>query len=214
VLAAGVLLGRTTHANTLKYIYYTTSANFGNMLSMAAASLWLPFLPLLPKQILLNNLLSDLPALAIAADNVDAEQLARPDRLDIREIRRFMLVFGTVSSAFDLFTFAALIRLASGDAARFQTGWFMESLLTELLVLFVMRSRSPIGTTRPSTPVIALTAAAATLALVSPYLGPVSRVFGLVPLPIHILGSVVGITVAYVLVTEAVRRRFWATKPT
>ncbi|MDO9167244.1 MAG: HAD-IC family P-type ATPase, partial [Rhodoferax sp.] len=143
VLRQGVEDGRRTFANTLKYISITTSANFGNMISMALATPLLPFLPLLPKQILLNNFLSDLPSMAISTDNVDAEHIARPQRWDIGLVQRFMIVFGVISSCFDLLTFAALLLVFKASAAEFQTTWFIVSLLTELAVVLVLRTQSP-----------------------------------------------------------------------
>src|SRR5687768_2906365 len=140
VIRRGIEEGRRTFANTLKYVLITTSANFGNMVSMAAASLFLPFLPLLATQILLNNFLSDLPALAIAGDRVDEAWVRRPRRWEIRPIRRFMVVFGLVSSAFDLLTFWLLLAVFAAGPELFRTGWFVASLLTELAVIFVVRT--------------------------------------------------------------------------
>ena len=122
--------GRATFANTLKYVFMATSANFGNMFSMAGASLFLPFLPLLPKQVLLTNLLTDLPEMTIATDRVDPEMVARPRRWDIGFIRRFMIVFGAVSSVFDFLTFGVLLRLLGAAPAQFRTGWFVESVVS------------------------------------------------------------------------------------
>ncbi len=209
VLARGVAEGRRTMANTLKYVYYTTSANFGNMVSMAVASVFIPFLPLLPKQILLNNFLSDLPALAIAGDAVDQEQIIRPRRWSTPEICSFMFVFGGISSIFDLLTFAVLLTLADGTPEHFQSGWFVESLLTELLVLFVMRTHLPMLRSRPAPAVLWITLGVALLALVLPWL-PLGALFGLDPLPPGLLLAVVAITITYVLVTEHAKRRFFA----
>ena len=137
VLVKGVQEGRTTFANTLKYVFMATSANFGNMFSMAGASLFLPFLPLLPKQILLTNLLTDLPEMAIATDSVDNELLKEPRRWDIRFIRKFMITFGIVSSLFDYLTFGALLFLLHANVAHFRTGWFMESVISASLIVLV-----------------------------------------------------------------------------
>ena len=208
VVAAGVREGRRTMANTLTYVRYTTSANFGNMLSMAVASIFLPFLPLLPKQILLNNFLSDLPALAIAGDVADAPTLARPGLWSTQEIQRFMFVFGAISSAFDLATFWLLLELTDGEATLFRTGWFVESLLTELLVLLVLRSRLPLGQSRPAAPVLWLTLAVSALALALPYT-PLAGWFGLVALPPILLAAIVGTTIAYLACTEVAKRRFF-----
>ena len=140
VLHAGILGGRRAFGNVLKYLLMGTSSNFGNMFSMAGAALFLPFLPMLPTQILLNNLLYDLAQLTIPTDNVDAGYTARPRRWDISVIRRFMLVIGPVSSLFDFLTFGVLLYAFHFAQAAFQTGWFVESLATQVLVLFVIRT--------------------------------------------------------------------------
>ncbi len=208
VVANGVREGRRTMANTLKYVYYTTSANFGNMLSMAVASLYLPFLPLLPKQILLNNFLSDIPALTVAADSVDGEELVRPRRWKTKDIRNFMIVFGLISSVFDLTTFAVLIEVSGAVERQFQSGWFVESLLTELLVLLVLRTHRPAWSSRPANLMVGLTALVAGFALALPYL-PMGAWFDLVPLNPEILVAVLVITAAYLVVTEAAKRAFF-----
>ena len=146
VIRQGVEEGRRTFMNTMKYIYVTTSANFGNMISMAIASLLLPFLPLLPFQILLNNFLSDLPAISIASDNVDEELLVRPRKWDIKYIRRFMIVFGLQSSLFDFATFGLLYYVYHTKPDIFRTGWFMESLLSEILILMVLMRMTKMST--------------------------------------------------------------------
>ncbi|MCC6920638.1 MAG: magnesium-translocating P-type ATPase [Alphaproteobacteria bacterium] len=209
VLLRGVDDGRTTFANTMKYIAITTSANFGNMVSMAFASLALPFLPLLASQILLNNFLSDLPSLAIATDNVDRDQVAQPRRWDIGFVRRFMIAFGLVSSAFDVVTFAFLLLAAGAVAATFQTGWFVESLVTELAILLVVRTRRPFWRSRPGAVLLWLTAAVAALALAIPVL-PGAALFGFVPLPLPVMAGLVAITVAYVAASEITKRWFFA----
>lgn len=149
VLAQGGANGRVTFANTMKHIFITTNANFGNMLSMAGASLFLPFLPLLPKQILLNNFLSGLPSLAIATDDVDTEQLETPRRWDQGLIRRFMFAFGMVSSVFDFLTCGLLLLWLRSTEAQFQTAWFVESLMTELFIVMVTRTHRPFLRSRP-----------------------------------------------------------------
>lgn len=201
VLVQGIDDGRTTFANTMKYIAITTSANFGNMISMAVASLFLPFLPMLAKQILLNNLLSDLPSMAIATDAVDVEDTRRPTRWDIGFVRRFMVRFGLISSLFDLATFAFLLFFADATAAIFQTGWFVESLLTELAIVLVVRTRKAFWRSRPSPLLAWLTLAVAVLAIALPYL-PLSDSLGFVPLPLPVLCGLVAITAAYVLASE------------
>ncbi len=149
ILKQGIDEGRRTFANTLKYILTTTSANFGNMFSMAAASMFLPFLPLLASQILLNNFLSDIPGTSIASDNVDPEWVARPRRWDNQFIARYMIVFGLVSSIFDLMTFGLLLYVFNVTANEFRTGWFVESLLTELVIALVVRTRRLCFRSRP-----------------------------------------------------------------
>ncbi|HET9023154.1 MAG TPA: magnesium-translocating P-type ATPase, partial [Burkholderiaceae bacterium] len=169
VLHDGIEEGRRVFANTMKYVYTTTSANFGNMLSMAALSLVIPFLPLLPKQILLNNFLSDVPSMTIATDRVDREQVDRPRRWDIRFIRNFMLVFGLVSSLFDYLTFGALLYWLRATEREFQTGWFIESLMTELFIVLVMRTRRPFLHSRPGTLLFVATIVVAGTTVFLPY---------------------------------------------
>jgi Mg2+-importing ATPase len=209
VLERAIGEGRRTFANTLKYIQITTSANFGNMISMALATPLLPFLPLTATQILLNNFLSDLPALAISNDRVDAAQLRRTQRWDLAELRRFMLVFGLVSSAFDLLTFALLRWVFDADATLFHSAWFAVSLLTELAVLLVLRTRGAAWRSRPAALLAWITATVAALALALPYIGAAARVFGFVPLPAPLLATLLGVVAAYVVSTEAAKHRFW-----
>ena len=208
VLAHGVRLGRQTFTNTLKYVFITTSANFGNMVSMAGASLFLPFLPLLPKQILLNNFLSDAPSMTIATDRVDVEQVERPRRWNIRLIRNFMLVFGLVSSVFDCLTFAALLYWLKATESQFQTGWFIESLLTELVVVLVMRTHRPCFKSTPGRLLLQTTSVVAGVAMVLPFT-TVGAMFGFVRLPPLFVLSLVGITAGYVAATEVVKRWFF-----
>ena len=141
VLADGILEGRKSFVNSMKYIFISTGATFGNMFSIAGASLFLPFLPMLPKQILLNNLISDLPFLTIASDNVDNAQLTRPGKWDLKLIRNFMIVFGLHSSIFDFITFYLLYFIYKLPESDFQTGWFIESTITEILILYIIRTR-------------------------------------------------------------------------
>ncbi|MCE5259700.1 MAG: magnesium-translocating P-type ATPase, partial [Chloroflexi bacterium] len=161
VLHQGIEEGRRTFANTIKYVFITTSANFGNMFSMAGASLFLPFLPMLPLQILLTNFFTDFPALGIAADSVDPEMVQTPQRWNIRFIRRFMVTFGLVSSVFDYLTFGALLLMLHAAEAEFQTGWFVESTLTELLILLVIRTRRPFWKSKPARVVLVAVVAVA-----------------------------------------------------
>ncbi|TSE04344.1 magnesium-translocating P-type ATPase [Mesorhizobium intechi] len=208
VLVRGVDDGRKTFANTMKYISITTSANFGNMISMAVASLFLPFLPLLAKQILLNNFLSDVPSLAIASDNVDPDQLHRPRHWDIRFVRRFMISFGLVSSLFDFATFTFLLSFAHATEAAFQTAWFVESLLTELAIVLIVRTHRAFWASRPSPLLAWLTLAVAIVAIMIPYL-PFAAWFGFVPLPLPVLAGLVAITALYLLASEATKRWFF-----
>jgi len=208
VLLQGVRQGRRTFANTMKYVFTTTSANFGNMLSMAGAAVLLPFLPLLPYQILLINFLTDLPATTIATDRVDPEQLDRPQSWNLGFVRSFMIVFGLVSSVFDFLTFGVL-RLGFGaDATLFRSGWFLESVATELLVLFVLRTRRPFFRSQPSRLLAAASLGILAVTLLVLY-GPFGSVLGLEPLPPAILGALTVITFGYVAATEIAKRAFY-----
>jgi Mg2+-importing ATPase len=211
VIRLGIMEGRRTFANTLKYILTTTSANLGNMVSMALASLYLPFLPLLAGQILLNNFLSDIPAVGLANDSVDPEMVAQPRRWDMRFIARFMVEFGLMSSFFDLLTFAALLVVFHATPEVFRTGWFVESLLTELVIALIVRTRRPLFQSRPGSTLLWMTVALIALALVFPYL-PLVGYLGFVRLPSALLLSLVAITVVYVAATEGAKRRLfrWA----
>jgi len=213
VLRRGVEDGRRAFANTLKYIAITTSANFGNMASMAIAAPFLPFLPLVAKQILLNNFLSDFPSIAISTDNVDPPQVARAERWDMREVRRFMVVFGLVSTLFDLLTFALLVVAFRASEAQFQTAWFVVSLLTELAVVLVLRTRLPAWRSRPGSLLAWTTLAAMLATLAIPYLPPLARLFGFVPLPATLLAATIAVLAGYVLATEAAKRRFYGASP-
>ena len=208
VLVEGVREGRTTFANTLKYVLMATSANFGNMFSMAGASLLLPFLPLLPKQILLTNMLTDVPEMTIASDSVDAEMLARPRRWDIGFIRSFMLTFGVLSSVFDYLTFGALLYLLKAGTDQFRTGWFVESVLSASLIVLVVRSRRPFFRSRPGKRLLWATLAVGVITLVMPWL-PVAPLLGLTPLPPLFLGLVAVIVAAYVTSGELAKRVFY-----
>jgi len=209
VLRTGVEDGRRTFANTLKYISITTSANFGNMVSMAIAAPLLPFLPLVAKQILLNNFLSDVPSMAISTDRVDAERVTHPQRWDITQVRRYMIVFGLVSSIFDLLTFAALLLVFRAGEATFQTTWFVVSLLTELGVVLILRTRGAAWRSRPSALLLWTTIAATVFALAVPFFGSWSTLFGFVPLSTLEMGTVAGIVAAYLGATEATKRWFF-----
>ncbi len=208
VLRQGIVLGRKTFANTLKYVFMTTSANFGNMFSMAGASLFLPFLPMLPMQILLTNFLTDLPAMAISGDNVDDDLVLRPHRWNIGFIRRFMATFGALSSIFDYITFGVLLLVLHATVDQFRTGWFLVSVLTELLVILVLRTRRAFFRSRPAKYMViaAIGVAAVTLAL--PYT-PLGRLLKLVHLPLTVMLLLVGITALYGLSNELVKKAFY-----
>jgi Mg2+-importing ATPase len=214
VLASGVEGGRTTFANTLKYVFMATSANFGNMFSMAGASLFLPFLPLLPTQILLTNLLTDFPEMTIASDRVDPELVQTPRRWDVAFIRRFMLVFGLLSSVFDYATFAVLlwvmhvpVSTAAGQAL-FRTGWFTESVLSASMVVLIIRTRRPVFRSRPGTLLAWATAAIWAVTLALPYT-PLGTLFKFAPMPWPLLAMIAVILVAYGSAAEFAKRFFY-----
>jgi P-type Mg2+ transporter len=208
VLSEGIEEGRRTFANTQKYIFITTSANFGNMLSMAGASLFLPFLPLLPKQILLNNFLSDFPALTIAGDSVDREHIERPQRWDIRFIRKFMVTFGLISSVFDYLTFGLLIYIFRATPEQFRTAWFTESLLTEIVVLLIMRTRKRFYQSRASGALLLASLVVTLAAFALPYL-PLASALGFVALPVNLVLALFLLTIAYGAVTELGKSFFY-----
>ena len=209
ILREGIDEGRRTFANTLKYILTTISANFGNMFSMAGASLFLPFLPLLAPQILLNNFLSDIPATTIAGDNVDPEWVEKPRRWNTTFIRNYMVLFGLVSSIFDFLTFGTLLFLFHASPEEFRTGWFIESLLTELVIALVVRTRHLFFRSRPGTLLLVSTLIFIGITLVLPYL-PFISVFGFIPLPAPLMLAMIGLTALYVLVTELAKKYFYS----
>jgi len=206
VLAAGVREGRRTFANILKYVRMGTSSNFGNMLSMALASIILPFLPLLPLQILLNNLIYDLSEIGIPFDDVDPEDVAGPESWDMASILRFTIIMGMVSSLFDAITFAVLLKLFDADAPMFQTGWFLESITTQILVIFVIRSRKlPWRANRPHNILIA-TSLGALLAGVALALGPWGGAFGFTGLSAGLMATIIAIAIAYLISANIAKR--------
>ncbi|MBX9929853.1 MAG: magnesium-translocating P-type ATPase [Gemmatimonadaceae bacterium] len=213
VLEAGVREGRRTFANTLKYVFMATSANFGNMFSMAGASLLLPFLPLLPKQILLTNLLTDVPELTISSDRVDPDWIERPRRWDIGFIRRFMLTFGLVSSVFDYLTFGVLLWVQRAGPAEFRTGWFVESVISATMIVLVVRTRGSVLHSRPGRALLSTTLAVAVATLAIPYT-PLGAAFGLVPLPPRFLGLMALIVLGYVVSAELAKGWFYRSIPT
>ncbi|MDD5579676.1 MAG: magnesium-translocating P-type ATPase [Methylobacter sp.] len=207
VLVHGVREGRITFANTLKYVFMATSSNFGNMFSMAGASLFLPFLPLLPKQILLTNLLTDFPEMTIASDNVDAEMVSQPRRWDIKFIRKFMITFGIVSSLFDYMTFGLLL-LLDVPVEQFRTAWFLESVVSAALIVFVVRSRSSLFKSRPGKYLVAATLIIVTITIALPYT-PIAHLIGFQPLPISLLALLGIIVVLYLATAELAKHIFY-----
>ena len=201
VLSRGIDLGRTTFENTLKYILITTSANFGNMFSMAGVSLLMPFLPLLPKQILLINFLTDFPALTIAGDSVDEDLLRLHQRWNIKFIRNFMFIFGLISSGFDYIAFGVLLILFKADEKLFQSSWFILSIITELIVLLIMRTRKPFFKSKPSPLLVYSIIGVTAITLLIVYL-PINSIFGLQIVPTAILSQLLIIVFFYAVATE------------
>jgi Mg2+-importing ATPase len=208
VLEQGIREGRRTFANTLKYVFMAVSANFGNMFSVAGASLFLPFLPLLPKQILLINFLTDFPEMTIAGDNVDDIYIEKPHRWDVSFIRRFMLIFGALSSVFDYLTFGLLLWVLKASESQFQTAWFIESVLSAMLVVFAVRTRLPFNHSRPSRLMIGVTLLVALVVMALPY-SPFAKVLDFTPLPPLYLGLILLIVICYLTSAELVKRWFY-----
>ena len=214
VLRQGVENGRRTFANTLKYINITNSASFGNMVSMALGTPLLPFLPMTATQILLENFLSDVPSMTISTDNVDPETVKSPERWQIKDVKRFMIFFGLISSIFDLLTFAILLRVFHANASVFQTTWFVISLLTELAVVLVLRTRGPAFRSKPSRTLLWITIAVSVAALATPFLGSLAAAFGFVPLSALQMGTVLVIVAGYIAATEGAKAWFYKTGAT
>ncbi|MEG4574611.1 magnesium-translocating P-type ATPase [Microcoleus sp. N3A4] len=209
VLVEGVKEGRITFANTLKYVFMATSANFGNMFSMAGISLFLPFLPLLPSQILLTNLLTDFPELTIATDRVDKELVNKPRRMDIKFIRNFMIVFGLLSSIFDYLTFGALLLLLHAEPEQFRTGWFMESVISASMVVLVIRTRQSIFNSKPGKYLLMATLATVGVTLIIPWT-PLGTLLGFRPLPLSFMLVLGAIVMLYITAAENVKRVFYS----
>ncbi len=208
VLQHGILLGRKTFANTLKYVFIATSANFGNMFSVAIASLFLPFLPMLPKQILLINFLTDLPEMTIASDHVDNVLVDRPRRWDVSFIRRFMLIFGPLSSMFDLLTFGILLWAMHANQVLSHTGWFVESVLSAVFVVFAIRTRLPFLHSKPSKAMLSMTLLVTGIRIILPYT-PLARLMSFAPLPLSYLLPILGIIALYFSSAEIAKRWFY-----
>jgi P-type Mg2+ transporter len=208
VLVQGVREGRATFANTLKYVFMATSANFGNMFSMAGVSLIIPFLPLLPKQILLTNLMTDFPEMTIATDSVDKEMVEYPRRWDIKAIRKFMITFGIVSSVFDYLTFGVLLLILHASQVEFRTAWFVESVVSASIIVLVIRSRRPFFRSKPGTYLQIATFSIVALTLILPYT-PLAVIFGFSPLSVPILFLIGVIIFLYIITAEIVKNIFY-----
>ncbi|PYM13456.1 MAG: magnesium-translocating P-type ATPase, partial [Candidatus Rokuibacteriota bacterium] len=212
VLHRGILEGRRAFANVMKYLLMGTSSNFGNMFSMAGAVLVLPFLPMLPIQILVNNFLYDLAQVTIPTDRVDPDFVEHPQRWNIKLIRNFMLGIGPISSIYDFLTFFALLRVFRASEALFHTGWFVESLATQTLVLFVIRTAGNPFRSRPSGPLAVTTVLIVLVGLALPF-SPLAGALGFVPLPFEYFVFLAGVTVTYLGLVELVKRRLMVRSP-
>jgi Mg2+-importing ATPase len=208
VLVDGVKEGRTTFANTLKYVFMATSANFGNMFSMAGISLFIPFLPLLPKQILLTNLITDFPEMTIATDTVDDEMVDHPRRWDIKAIRKFMITFGLVSSFFDYLTFGLLLLVLHANEGQFRTGWFLESVISASMIVLVIRTRKPFFRSKPGKYLLIATLSIALITLIFPFT-PLGNVFGFSPLTLSTYLLLLLIVVLYIIAAEITKTIFY-----
>jgi len=208
VLITGIVAGRKTFSNTMKYIFMATSANFGNMFSMAGASLFLPFLPLLPKQILFMNLLTDFPQMAIATDKVDAIAVDKPHRWNIKFIKRFMITFGLLSCVFDYLTFGVLLFLMKEDEKIFQTGWFVESVISATLIVLVVRTRLAFFKSLPGKYLSIATSIIVLFVLLLPLM-PFAGLFGFVKLPLSFYGWMLLIVAVYVFSAEKLKKWFY-----
>ena len=208
VLVQGVREGRRTFANTLKYVFMATSANFGNMFSMAGASLFLPFLPLLPKQILLTNLLTDFPEMTIATDSVDRELVEKPRRWNIQFIRNFMMTFGLLSSVFDYLTFGVLLLILHATTDQFRTGWFIESVISASVTVLVIRTRKSFFRSKPGKYLLIATLLIVVVTIIFPFT-PLAQLLGFQPLPMTTLLVIGMIVVLYIIAAEITKRSFY-----
>jgi len=210
VLAEGVIEGRRIFANTIKYVLMGTSSNFGNMFSAATASIILSFLPMLPSQILLNNLLYDAGQLAIPSDRVDKQQLLTPSHWNIAFIRRFMLLFGPLSSIFDFATFGLMIFVFHATAGEFRAGWFIESIATQTLIIFAIRTRRvPFYRSRPSVGLLSTSLGVVTLGISLP-LSPLANILGFDPLPAPFFLALLAMTIIYLVIVEFAKQWFYS----
>jgi Mg2+-importing ATPase len=208
VLIEGVREGRTTFANTLKYVFMATSANFGNMFSMAGVSIFLPFLPLLPKQILLTNLMTDFPEMTIATDRVDDQMVDYPRRWDIKAIRKFMIVFGLLSSVFDYLTFGLLLLILRANEVQFRTGWFIESVISASIIVLVIRSRKPFFRSKPGKYLLRTTLSIAILTLILPFT-PLGTLFGFTALNLSTCLLLLLVVAVYIIAAEVTKTIFY-----
>lgn len=208
VLVSGIKEGRRTFINTLKYIFVATSANFGNMFSMAGASVFLKFLPLLPKQILLTNLLTDLPSLQIASDSVDEDWLKKPVKWDMKFIKRFMIIFGITSSVFDYITFVVLLLVFNADEKFFQTGWMLESVISAVMVMLVVRTARPFLKSKPSKKLFFAIVGIVAVLIAIAY-SPINSYFGLISLPIEAFALLLAISLLYAMTAELLKKNFY-----
>lgn len=209
VLKAGIIEGRKTFRNTLKYILMGMSSNFGNMFSMMVASAFLPFLPMLPTQVLLNNFLYDTSQLSLSSDHVDESDVVKPTGWDMKFIRKYMLVFYPISSLFDFATFGLMFMLFRNSEHQFQTGWFMESIATQVFVIYIIRTKKiPFLQSSPSRLLLFNTLLIVTIAWLMPLL-PFARFFNLQPLPLWVVGTLFSFVILYLLLVEVVKRWFF-----
>ncbi|MDP4282211.1 MAG: magnesium-translocating P-type ATPase [Bacteroidota bacterium] len=208
VLVEGVKGGRMTFANTLKYVFMATSANFGNMFSMAGVSLIIPFLPLLPKQVLLTNLLTDFPEMTIATDRVDDEMVDHPRRWDIKAIRKFMICFGLVSSVFDYMTFGLLLLILKSNELQFRTGWFLESVISASVIVLVIRSKKPFFRSKPGKYLFIATLSIVAVTSIIP-ITPLGNTFGFSPLNLTTYLLLLMIVGVYIIVAEITKTIFY-----
>jgi P-type Mg2+ transporter len=211
ILHRGILEGRRASANVLKYLLMGTSSNFGNMFSMAGASAFLPFLPMLSTQILLNNFLYDTAQITIPTDNVDDVYIRSPQRWDMRLIRNFMLLIGPISSIYDFLTFYVLLRFFHASERLFHTGWFVESLATQTLVLFVIRTMGNPFRSRPSVPLAITTVSIVVIGVMLPY-SALAPILGFTPLPASYFLFLIASTATYLPLVDLAKRRLFATK--
>lgn len=208
VLLNGIIEGRKTFINTMKYIFTSTSANFGNIMSMAAFSLFLPFLPLLPKQILASNFICDLPAMAIPTDNVEDEWVALPKKWNLKFIKKFMIRFGLLSSVFDFLTFGILIYILKSNPEHFRSGWFLVAILTQFSALMILRSKKPFYKSKPSNLMFLITLIMLLIVFIIPY-SPLGDILELPPIPIRTLTLLLMVVILYIIANEFMKRIFY-----